>query len=133
MNSFSEYLNQLVNSSLPIQKENTFVLKKNLCTKDEIIKKLVETLNIVLATISTKSNNQHSNTLNQSSSSLPSDSLYKFLQHKAISFKRTATCAYFISYPAIHLAYSSQLREVSHPIQIHHQRSEQNIAIKKFI
>ena len=66
MNSFSEYLNQLVNSSLPIQKENTFVLKKNICTKDEIIKKLVETLNIVLATISTKSNNQHSNTLNQS-------------------------------------------------------------------
>ena len=48
MDSFSEYLNKLVNSSLPSQKEksleeNISLLKKKLCTKDEIIKKLAET------------------------------------------------------------------------------------------
>ena len=48
MDSFSEYLNKLVNSSLPSHQEkfleeNISLLKKNLCTKDEIIKKLVET------------------------------------------------------------------------------------------
>ena len=48
MDSFSEYLNQLVNSSLPSNQEkfleeNISLLKKNLCKKNEIIKKLVET------------------------------------------------------------------------------------------
>ena len=99
MDSFSEYLNKLVNSSQSSQQEksleeNICVLKKNLCTKDEIIKKLVETQNTVPNTISAKSNNQHSNTLNQSSSSLPSKILTKFSQHKAITFIRTATCTY---------------------------------------
>ena len=65
MDSFSEYFNKLVNSSLTSQQEksleeNISLLKKNLCTKDEIIKKLVETQNTVLNTISAKSNNQHS-------------------------------------------------------------------------
>ena len=76
MDSFSEYLNKLVNSSLPSQqekslKENISLLKKTLCTKDEIIKKLAEAHSAVLNTISAKSDNQQSNTLNQSSSSLP--------------------------------------------------------------
>ena len=40
MDSFSEYLNKLVNSSLPRQQEksleeNISLLKENLCTKDE--------------------------------------------------------------------------------------------------
>ena len=79
---FSEYLNKFLNSSLPSQQEkcleeNIFLLQKNLCTKDEIIKKLVETQKKVLNTISAKSNNQHSNTLNKCSSSLPSNSLNK--------------------------------------------------------
>ena len=80
MDSFPEYFNELVNSSLPSQhekslEENISLLKKNLCMKDEIIKKLVETQNTVFNTISAKSNNQHSNILNQSSSSLPSNNL----------------------------------------------------------
>ena len=59
MDSFSEYLNKLVNSSLPNHQEksleeNISLLKKNLCTKDEIIKKLVETQSTVLNTISAK-------------------------------------------------------------------------------
>ena len=71
MDSFSEYLNKLVDSSLPNHQEksleeNISRLKKNLCTKDEIIKKLVETQSTVLNTISAKANNQHSNTQNQS-------------------------------------------------------------------
>ena len=62
-----------VNSSLPSQQEksleeNISLLRKTLCTKDQIIKKLVETHNTVLNTIPANSNNQHSNTLNQSSS-----------------------------------------------------------------
>ena len=80
MDSFSEYFNKLVNSSLPSQhekslEENISLLKKNLCMKDEIIKKLVETQNTVLNAISAKPNNQHSNILNQSSFSLPSNNL----------------------------------------------------------
>ena len=80
MDSFSGYFNKLVNSSLTSKheksfEENIFLLKKDLCMKDEIIKKLVETQNRVLNTISAKSNNQHSNILNQSSSSLPSNNL----------------------------------------------------------
>ena len=75
MDSFSEYFNKLVNSSLPNQHEkplegNISLLKKNLSMEDEIIKKLVETQNTVFNTISAKSNNQYSNTLNQSGSSL---------------------------------------------------------------
>ena len=78
MDSFSEYFNKLVNSSLTSQQEkslekNISLLEKNLCTNDEIIKKLVETQNTVLNTISAKYNNQHSNTLNQSSSFLLSN------------------------------------------------------------
>ena len=74
MDSFSEYLNRLVNSSLPSHQEKSLeedlsLLKKNLCTKDEIIKKLVETQSRVLNIISAKANNQHSSTQNQSSSS----------------------------------------------------------------
>ena len=76
MDSFSENFNKLVNSGLSSQhekssEENISLLKQNLCTKDEIIKKLVGNQNTVLNTISAKSNNQHSNTLNQSSSTLP--------------------------------------------------------------
>ena len=79
MDSFSEYLNKFVNSSLPTHPEKSLkeisLLKKDICTKDEIIKKLVETQNTVLNTISAKANNQHSNTQNQCSSSLTSNSL----------------------------------------------------------
>ena len=62
MDSFSKYLNKLVNSSLPRQQEkfweeNISLLKKNFCTKDEIIKKLVETQNTVLNTVPEKSSN----------------------------------------------------------------------------
>ena len=47
MDSFSEYLNKLVDSRLPSEQEksleeNKSLLKKNLCTNDEKIKKLVE-------------------------------------------------------------------------------------------
>ena len=80
MDSFSEHFKKLVNSSLPSQQEkpleeNISLLKKNLCTKDKIMNKLVETQNTVLNTISAKYNNQYSNTLNESCSSLPSDNL----------------------------------------------------------
>ena len=66
--------------SLPSQhekslEENMSLLKKNLCAKDEIIKKFVETQYTVLKIIAAKSKNQHSKTLNQSSSSLPSNNL----------------------------------------------------------
>ena len=47
MDSFSEYLNKLVDSRLPSEQEksleeNKSLLKKNLSTNDEKIKKLVE-------------------------------------------------------------------------------------------
>ena len=50
MDSSSEYFNKLVKSSLPSQNEKSLeedisLLKKNLCMKDEIIKKLAETQN----------------------------------------------------------------------------------------
>ena len=53
MDSFSEYLNKLVNSSLPSHQkkfleENIYFLKKNLFTKDEIIKKHIDSQNAVL-------------------------------------------------------------------------------------
>ena len=62
MDSFSKYLNKLVNSSLPRQQEkfleeNISLLKKNFCPKDEIIKKLVETQSTVLNTVPEKSSN----------------------------------------------------------------------------
>ena len=62
MDYSSEYFNKLVKSSLPSQNEKSLeedisLLKKNLCMKDEIIKKLAETQNTVLNTISAKSNN----------------------------------------------------------------------------
>ena len=115
MDCFSEYLNKLVNSSLVSQQEksleeNISLLKKNLFTKDEIIKKLAETLNTVPNTISAKYNNQHSNTLNQTSSSLPSNNLNKN-SHKTkqlISQKQEN--------PPIARPCSSQLRKISHPI-----------------
>ena len=59
MDSFSEYFNKLLNNEKSLE-ENISLLKKNLCMEDEIIKKLVETQNTVLNTISAKSNNQHS-------------------------------------------------------------------------
>ena len=57
MDSFSEYLNKLVNSSLPSHQkksleENIYFLKKNLFTKDEIIKKHIDSQNAVLNCIS---------------------------------------------------------------------------------
>ena len=53
MDSFSEYLNKLVNSSLPSHQkksleENIYFLKKNIFTKDEIIKKHIDSQNAVL-------------------------------------------------------------------------------------
>ena len=57
MDSFSEYLNKLVSSSLPSHQkksleENIYFLKKNLFTKDEIIKKHIDSQNAVLNCIS---------------------------------------------------------------------------------
>ena len=138
MDSFSEYLNQLVNSSLPNQQEksleeNISLLKKNLCTKDEIIKKLDETQSTVLNTISAKANNQHSNTQNQSSSSLSSSSLNdtKQLAKQLHNTKQLASQEQ--QHPPITRPYSSQLREISHTIQTHHQRSERNNCNEKYI
>ena len=53
MDSFSEYLNKLVNNSLPSHQkksleENIYFLKKNLFTKDEIIKKHIDSQSTVL-------------------------------------------------------------------------------------
>ena len=73
--TFSVEKTSLPNHQEKSLEENTSLLKKNLCTKDEIIKKLVETQSTVLNTISAKANNQHSNTQNQSSSSLSFKSL----------------------------------------------------------
>ena len=135
MDSFSEYLNKLVNSSLPNHQEksleeNISLLQKNLCTKDEIIKKLVETQSTVLNTISAKANNQHSNTLNQSSSSLSSNSLNdtKQLAKQLHNTKQLASQEQ--QHTPITRPCSSQLQEISHTIQTHHQRSERNTAMK---
>ena len=55
-----------------------FVLKKNLCVKDEIIKKLVDNQStFIIDTISVKSNDQHSNTVNQANFSLPSNNFFE--------------------------------------------------------
>ena len=135
MDSCFEYLNKLVNSSLPSHQEksleeNIFLLKKNLCTKDKIIKKLVETQSTVLNAISAKANNQHSNTQNQPSSSLPSNSLNdtKQLAKQLHNTKQLASQEQ--QHPPIARPCSSQLQEIPHPIQRHHQRSERNIAMK---
>ena len=123
MDSFSEYLNKLVNSSQSSQQEKSLketisVLKKNLCTKEEIIKKLVETQNTVLNTISAKSNNQHSNTFNQSSSSFPSNSLTENSHNtKSLALQEQ-------QHPPIARPCSSQLQKISHPSPTHHQKSE---------
>ena len=120
MDSFSEYFNKLVNSSLPSQhekslEENISLLKKNLCMKEEIIKKLVETQNTVLNTISANSKDQHSDILNQSSSSLPSHNLDENSHNtKQLTSQEPQD-------PPVARPYSSQLQKVSHPTQAHHQ------------
>ena len=121
-------MNKLINSSPPSQQEkslenNISLLKKNLCTKDELIKKLVETQNTALTTTA-KFNNHHSNTLNQSSSSLPSNS-FNGNSHNTEQLASQEQQDPFIARPC-----SSQLQEISHPTQTHHQRPEQNIAVK---
>ena len=100
-----------------------FVPKKNPCTKDEISKKLVETQNTVSNTISAKSNNQEAKTLNQSNSSLHSNSLHKKYNttNQLVSQRQQD--------PPIALTCSAQLQIILHPIQVHHQRSEENIAM----
>ena len=129
MDSSSECFNKLVNSSLPSQnekslEENISLLKKNLCMEDEIIKKLVETQNTVLNTISAKSNNQHSNILNQSSFSLPSNNLNENSHNtKPLTSQEPQD-------PPVAQPYSSQLQKILHPTQAYHQRLEQNIAVK---
>ena len=121
MDFFSECFNKLVNSSLPSQnkkplEENISVLKKNLCVKDEIIKKLVETQNTVVNTISTKSNNQHSDILNQSSSSSPSNNLNEnYHNTKQLTLQEPQ---------------DPPFARPSHPTQAYHQRTEQNTAVK---
>ena len=129
LDSFSDHFNKLVNSSLPSQnekslEENISLLKKNLCMKEEIIKKLVETQNTVLNTISAKSNNQHSNILNQSSFSLPSNNLNENSHNtKPLTSQEPQD-------PPVAQPYSSQLQKILHPTQAYHQRLEQNIAVK---
>ena len=92
--------------------------------KDEIIKKLVETQNIVFNSISAKSNNQHSNILNQFSSSLPSNNLNENSDNaKKLTSQEPQD-------PLVERPYSSQLQKISYPSQAHHQRPEQNIAVK---
>ena len=82
--------------------------------KDETIKKLVETQNTVLNTISAKSYNQHSNILNQSSSSLPSNNHNEnFHNTKQLNLKEPQD-------PTVARPYSSQLQKISHPTQAHH-------------
>ena len=122
-------MNKLVNSSLPSRQEkyleeNISLLKKNLCTKDERIKNLVENQGTVLNTISAKANNQHSNTQNQSSSSLPSNSL----NENSHNTKKLTSQEQ--QHPPIARPCSSQLQETPHTIQTHHQGSERNIAMK---
>ena len=102
-----------------------YLLKKKLCTKDEIINKLVETQNTVLNTVSAKYNNQHSNTLNQSSSSLTSNNLNKNSHNtKQLASQESQN-------PPIARHCSSQLQEISHPTQKHHKyRNEKYICRK---
>ena len=120
MDSFSEYLNKLVNISLSSHQEksleeNMSLLKKNLRTKDEIINKLVETQSTVLNTILAKANNQHSNTQNKSSSFLRSNSLNENSHNSKLLASQEQ------QHPPIARPCSSQLQKISHPIQTHHQ------------
>ena len=120
MDSFSEYLNKPVDSRLRSQQEKSleekkYLLKKNLCKNDEIIKKLVETQSTVLNAISAKSNNQHSNTLSQPSSSLPSNS---FIENSH-NTKQLVLQEQQGSPITPHC--SSQLQEILYSIQTHHQ------------
>ena len=80
--------------------------------------------------MSAKANNQHSNTQNQSSSSLSSNSLNdtKQLAKQLHNTKQLASQEQ--QHPPITRPCSSQLQEISHTIQTHHQRSERNIAMK---
>ena len=78
----------------------------------------METQSTVLDTISAKSNNQHSNTLNQSSFSLPSNSF----NENSHNTKQLASQEQ--QHPHIAIPCSSQLQVIAHPIQTHHQRYE---------
>ena len=78
----------------------------------------------MLNTISAKSNNQHSNTLNQSNSSLPFNNLNEN------SHNTNQLTSQKPQDPPVTRRYSSQLQKISHPTQAHHQRPEQNIAEK---
>ena len=71
-----------------------------------------------------KSSNQNSNTLNQSSFSLPSNSL-----NESSHNKKQLTSQEQQHLP-IALPCSSQLQETSHPMKTYHQRSERNIGMK---
>ena len=86
--------------------------------------KLVETQTAVFNTISAKSDNQHSNTINQSSFSLPSNSLNEN-SHKT---KQLALQEH--QHPPIALPCSSQLHEISHPIQTPHQHCVKSVRIR---
>ena len=129
LDSFSDHFNKPINSSLPSQnekssEENISLLKKNLCMKEEIIKKLVENQNTVLNTISAKPNTQHSDILNQSSSSLTCNKLNENSRNtKQLTSQGPQD-------PLVARRYSSQLQKISHPIQAHHQRPEQYTSVK---
>ena len=92
--------------------------------KEEIIKKLVETQNTVLNTISAKPNTQHSDILHQSSSSLP----FNKLNENSCNTKQLTSQG--PQDPLVARTYLSQLQELSHPTQAHHQRPEQNTSVK---
>ena len=86
--------------------------------------KLVETQTAVFNTISAKSNNQHSNTINQSSFSLPSNSF----NENSHNTKQLALQEH--QHPPIALPCSSQLHEISHPIQTPHQHCVKSVRIR---
>ena len=92
--------------------------------KEEIIKKLVENQNTVINTISARPNTQHSDILNQSSSSLPSNKLNENCRNT----KQLTSQG--LQDPLVARPYSSQLQKISHPIQAHHQRPEQYTSVK---
>ena len=78
----------------------------------------------VLTTISANSNNKHPSTLNQSSSSLPSNSLTE----NSHNIKQLASQKQ--QHPPIALTCFSQVQEIWHSIQTNLQRSARNIAMK---
>ena len=89
--------------------------------KEEIIKKLVETQNTVLNTISAKPNTQHSDILNQSSSSLQK------LNENSRNTKQLTSQG--PQDPLAARPYSAQLQKMPHATQAHHQRPEQNTSV----